>query len=29
MIIFQQTYAACAKAFTASKEIMDMLLDIV
>ena len=29
MIIFQQTYAACAKAFTASKEIMDMLLEIV
>ena len=29
MIIFQQTYAACAKAFTASKEIMDMLLNIV
>ena len=29
MIIFQQTYSACAKAFTASKEIMDMLLDII
>lgn len=29
MIIFQQTYAACAQAFTASKEILDMLLDIV
>lgn len=29
MIIFQQTYAACAKAFTASKEILDMLLNIV
>lgn len=29
MIMFQQTYAACAKAFTASKEILDMLLNIV
>ncbi len=29
MIIFQQTYAACAHAFTASKEILDMLLNIV
>lgn len=29
MIIFQQTYAACAQAFTASKEILDMLLNIV
>ena len=29
MIIFQQSYSACAKAFTASKEIMDMLLEIV
>lgn len=29
MIMFQQTYAACAKAFTASKEILDMLLGIV
>lgn len=29
MIIFQQTYAACAQAFTASKEILDMLLSIV
>lgn len=29
MIVFQQTYAACAKAFTASKEILDMLLNIV
>lgn len=29
MIVFQQTYAACAQAFTASKEILDMLLDIV
>ena len=29
MIIFQQTYAACAQAFTASKEILDMLLNIL
>ena len=29
MIMFQQTYAACAKAFTASKEILDMLLNLV
>lgn len=29
MIVYQQAYAACAKAFTASKEIMDMLMDIV
>ena len=29
MIIFQQTYAACAQAFTASKEILDLLLDMV
>lgn len=29
MIIFQQSYAACAQAFTASKEILDMLLNIV
>ncbi len=29
LIIFQQTYAACAQAFTASKEILDMLLNIV
>ncbi len=29
MIMFQQTYAASAKAFTASKEILDMLLNIV
>lgn len=29
MIIFQQTYAACAQAFTASKELLDMLLGIV
>jgi len=29
MVIYQQTYAACAQAFTASKEILDMLLDIV
>lgn len=29
MIIFQQTYAACAQAFTASKEILDMLLNLV
>lgn len=29
MIIYQQTYAACAQAFTASKEILDLLLDVV
>lgn len=29
MIIFQQSYAAAAKAFTASKEILDMLLNMV
>lgn len=29
MIMFQQTYAACAKAFTASKEMLDMLLGLV
>ena len=29
LIIFQQTYAACAQAFTASKEILDMLLNMV
>ena len=29
MIVFQQTYAACAQAFTASKEILDLLLDMV
>lgn len=29
LIIFQQSYAACAQAFTASKEILDMLLNIV
>lgn len=29
MIIFQQTYAACAQAFTACKEILDMLLNVV
>ena len=29
LIIFQQTYAANAQAFTASKEILDMLLNIV
>ncbi len=29
MIIFQQTYAANAQAFTAAKEILDMLLNIV
>lgn len=29
MIMFQQTYAASAKAFTAAKEILDMLLNIV
>ncbi len=29
MIMYQQTYAANAKAFTANKEILDMLLNIV
>lgn len=29
MIIFQQTYAANAQAFTAAKEILDMLLNII
>ncbi len=29
MIMFQQSYAASAKAFTAAKEILDMLLGIV
>ena len=29
MIVFQQTYAACAQAFTACKEILDMLLSVV
>ncbi len=29
MIIYQQTYAACAKTFTAAKEILDMLMSIV
>lgn len=29
MIIFQQTYAACAQAFTANKELLDMLLNLV
>lgn len=29
MIIFQQSYAACAQAFTASKEIIDLLLDMI
>jgi len=29
LIIFQQSYAAAAQAFTASKEILDMLLSIV
>lgn len=29
MIIYQQTYAANAKAFTANKEILDMLLNII
>ena len=29
MIVFQQTYAACAQAFTASKEILDLLLNMV
>lgn len=29
MIMYQQTYSACAKAFTASKEILDMLLNMV
>lgn len=29
LIIFQQSYAACAQMFTASKEILDMLLNMV
>ena len=29
MVIYQQTYSACAQAFTASKEILDVLLDMV
>ena len=29
MIIYQQTYAACAQAFTASKEVLDLLLNMV
>ena len=29
MIIFQQTYAACAQAFTASKEMLDLLMEVV
>ena len=29
MIIFQQSYAACAQVFTASREILDILLGLV
>ena len=29
LIIFQQSYAACAQTFTASKEMLDMLLNMV
>ena len=29
MIVFQQSYAACAQVFTASKEILDILLGMV
>ena len=29
MIIFQQSYAACAQVFTASKEILDILLGMI
>lgn len=29
MIMYQQTYAACAKSMTASKEILDMLLGMI
>ena len=29
LIVFQQSYAACAQMFTASKEILDMLLNMV
>ena len=29
LIMFQQTYAACAQAFTVSKEMLDMLLNMV
>lgn len=29
MIIYQQSYAACAQVFTASKEILDILLSLV
>lgn len=29
LIIFQQSYAACAQSFTASKEMLDMLLNMV
>jgi flagellar hook-associated protein 1 FlgK len=29
LIMFQQTYAACAQVFTVSKEMLDLLLSIV
>lgn len=29
LIVFQQSYAACAQMFTASKEILDMLMNMV
>lgn len=29
LVIFQQSYAACAQTFTASKEMLDMLLNMV
>ena len=29
MIIFQQSYAACAQVFTASREILDVLINMV
>lgn len=29
LIIFQQSYAACAQTFTANKEMLDMLLNIL
>lgn len=29
LIVFQQSYAACAQTFTASKEMLDMLLNMV
>ena len=29
MIIYQQSYAACAQVFTASREILDILLQMI